>query len=220
MTHAWPFGAMRPVGYSVIMADPPWLYRLFSDNGMAKSPQAQYACMPTDEICALPVNQLAAKDAWLWLWGTFPMIADALRVMGAWGFRYCTGGPWVKRGDTGKLSMGPGYVLRGNAEMILLGKVGNPPTFSRSIRNVLEAPQAPRGRHSEKPDEAYERAEILFGPATRADLFSRRTRPGWDAWGLEAGALDDPATVVAKRPPPPRLIAPHPGQGSLFGFDA
>ncbi len=87
-------------------------------------------------------------------------------------------------------------MLRGNAEVFLLGRVGNPPTCSCSIRNVIEGPLR---RHSEKPEEAYQVAETLFGPARRADLFSRKTRPGWEAWGDEAGVFDDPAYRRAAR---------------------
>ena len=209
----WPFDPLPMFGFDVIVADPPWLFELRSEKGEEKSPQARYACMPTREICAMPVGQLARGDCWLWLWATFPMLADGLRVLEAWGFRYVTGGAWVKRGLSGKLAFGPGYVFRGNAEAVLIGRVGNPPICSRSIRNVIEAP---RGRHSEKPDAAYEAAEMLFGPARRADLFSRRARPGWEAWGHEAGMLDDPETLVARRALVARTSADV-GQTSLFG---
>ncbi len=218
MADAWPFEPLNPFTFDVIMADPAWRFELRSEAGEAKSAQAQYACMATDAICALPVNQLARGDCWLWLWATFPMLADGLRVLDAWGFRYVTGGTWIKRGATGKLAFGPGYVFRGNAEVVLIGRVGNPPICSRSVRNVIEAP---RGRHSEKPDAAYDAAEKLFGPGRRADLFSRRTRPGWEAWGHEAGTLDDPEAVVTKREPAPRLIqAGDARQASLFGVAA
>jgi N6-adenosine-specific RNA methylase IME4 len=191
---SWPFGDLPLFGFDVIMADPPWLFELRSDSGDAKSAQAQYDCMPTAEICALPVGHLAAGDSWLWLWGTFPMLPDALRVMSAWGFRYVAGGPWIKRGTSGKLAMGPGYILRGNAEIFLLGKNGSPKTYAKDVRNVIEAP---RRQHSRKPEEGYAVAEKLFGPARRLDLFTRKTRPGWTAWGREAQKFnEEPASHV------------------------
>jgi N6-adenosine-specific RNA methylase IME4 len=183
---SWPFGDLPLFGFDVIMADPPWLFELRSDSGDAKSAQAQYDCMPTAEICALPVGHLAAGDSWLWLWGTFPMLPDALRVMSAWGFRYVAGGPWIKRGTSGKLAMGPGYIL--------LGKNGSPKTYAKDVRNVIEAP---RRQHSRKPEEGYAVAEKLFGPARRLDLFTRKTRPGWTAWGREAQKFnEEPASHV------------------------
>ena len=206
---AWPFDPLQLFSFDVIMADPPWLFELRSEAGEAKSPQAQYDCMPTEAIAALPVNLLAKRDCWLWLWGTFAMkVGTAEAVMAAWGFRYVTGGVWIKRGRSGKLAMGTGYVLRGNAEPFLIGCVGEPTVRSRSIRNVIEAPG---GRHSEKPVKGYETAEQLFGPAFRLDLFSRRTRAGWTAWGNQTGLLDDPAHRATRRelaPKPPRPVDP------------
>jgi N6-adenosine-specific RNA methylase IME4 len=45
--------------------------------------------------------------------------------------------------------------------------------------------------HSEKPEEAYQAAEKLMPNAKRLDLFSRKTREGWTAFGDEAGTFDD-----------------------------
>lgn len=183
----WPFDPLRPLSYDVIMADPPWAFEVRSDRGIAKAPQAQYDCMSLAEISALPVAHLARGDAWLWLWATFPMMPHAIQAMQAWGFAYVTSGVWTKRRENGPLAFGTGYVLRSCAEPFLLGKFGNPPIRSRSVRNVIEAP---RREHSRKPDEAYAAAEQLFGPAFRADLFSRENRPGWDSWGHETGKFD------------------------------
>lgn len=184
---SWPFGDLPMFAFDVIMADPPWSFENWSEGGNAKNAKAQYRCLPTEEIMAMPVGHLAAGDCWLWLWATYPMLRDAMRVMDAWGFRYVTGGPWVKRGRSGKLAMGTGYVLRSCSEIFLLGANGSPKTFNRSTRNVIEAP---RRQHSRKPDEAYEKAERLFGPARRVDLFSRQTRPGWVSWGDDASKFD------------------------------
>ncbi|WP_245572754.1 MT-A70 family methyltransferase [Lichenihabitans psoromatis] len=215
------FDPLPILSYDVIMADPPWLFELHSDNGADKAPQGQYDCMPTAEICALPVSYLARGDCYLWLWATFPMIEAGLTVLKAWGFTYVTGGAWVKRGTTGKLAFGPGFVLRGNAEPFLIGRVGRPKTVSRSILNVIEAP---RRRHSEKPELAYATAEQLFGPGRRADLFSRKTRPGWDAWGREAGKFDEAQPANCKREkqarPPKPLRFEHPDQTSILEVTA
>ena len=108
----WPFDPLPPLSFDVVFADPPWQFELRSEKGEGKAPQAHYDCMSLDEICALPVGHLARGDAWLWLWATYPMLREAFTVLDAWGFTYVTGGPWVKRGQSGKLAFGPGYVLR------------------------------------------------------------------------------------------------------------
>ena len=46
--------------------------------------------MSIDELCALPVGELAAKDSLLFLWTTFPQLPEALRLIKAWGFSYKT----------------------------------------------------------------------------------------------------------------------------------
>lgn len=186
----WPFGAMDPLSYDVIMADPPWSFENWSAAGEKKNAKSQYLCMPTASLCELQVGRLARGDSWLWLWATYPMLPDALAVMKAWGFRYVTGGPWVKMGLSGKLAIGTGYVLRSASEIFLLGKIGEPRTLNRSTRNVL---MAPRREHSRKPDEAYAVCEALFPAVKRADLFSRQNRAGWDSWGNEVGKFGDAA---------------------------
>ncbi|WP_230531128.1 MT-A70 family methyltransferase [Microvirga roseola] len=184
----WPFDPLRPLSYELIVADPPWRFALRSEKGQAKSADTHYGTMQLDAIKALPVGQLARGNCLLWLWATHPMIGEALDVMRAWGFRFVSSGVWVKTTKTGKLSFGTGYVLRSASEPFLIGSFGEPRT-SRRVRTVL---MAERREHSRKPDEAYVAAEALAIDAVRrADLFSRQTRPGWDAWGNEATKFDE-----------------------------
>lgn len=191
----WPFGTLPPFGFDMLMVDPPWSFALRSDKGEAKSAQAQYACMSLDAIKALPVAQLARGDAFLWLWATNPMLPQALDVMAAWGFTFTTSGTWVKTTSGGKIAFGTGYVLRCASEPFLIGKFGHP-RAGRSVRSVIFGPVR---EHSRKPDEAYDAAEALMPAALRrADLFSRESRPGWTAWGNEAGHFDAPALMAAE----------------------
>ena len=44
--------------------------------------------MGINELCALPVADLAAPDSALFLWATFPQLPEALRLIQAWGFTY------------------------------------------------------------------------------------------------------------------------------------
>lgn len=191
----WPFGTLPLFGFDMLMVDPPWSFALRSDKGEAKSAQAQYACMTLDEIKALPVAQLARGDAFLWLWATNPMLPQALDVMAAWGFTFTTSGTWVKTTTGGKIAFGTGYVLRCASEPFLIGKFGHPRS-GRSVRSVIFGQVR---EHSRKPDEAYDAAEALMPSALRrADLFSRESRPGWTAWGNEAGHFDAPVLMAAE----------------------
>ena len=107
------FVGLRPYGgFDLIMADNPWRFDLYSAAGEAKAPQAHYDCMSLDDLAALPVEAVAAKDCLLWLWALNPMLPQALRIMDAWGFEFKTAGTWVKRTKHGKDCFGTGYVLR------------------------------------------------------------------------------------------------------------
>ncbi len=76
--------------YSVILADPPWAFRAWSNKGMGRSAEQHYPTMGVENIKALPVADLAAEDCVLFLWATFPMLKEALEVAEAWGFTYKT----------------------------------------------------------------------------------------------------------------------------------
>lgn len=181
------FGRERPPeGYSLIMADPAWHFKTRSKKGDAKSPQAKYRTMTLEEIKAMPVADLAAKDCHLWLWCANPNIPEALEVMAAWGFTYSTGGHWAKITKNGKLAFGTGYVFRGAGEPYLIGKRGNPKN-TRSTRSVIFGQVR---EHSRKPDEVYAEAERWMPNATRMDLFSRQRREGWHCWGDQADLFE------------------------------
>lgn len=189
---AWPFGALRPRAYGLIMADPPWRFELYSDKGEAKSPQAHYGTMSLAEIAALPVADLAAEDCLLWLWATAPLLPRQIEIAEAWGFTYKTSGVWVKRTVHDKLAFGTGYTFRNAHEPIVIATRGNPDT-SRSVRSVIEAGtliEARMREHSRKPDAAFEAAARLVPGVARAELFSRQRRSGWDTWGNQVDRFE------------------------------
>ena len=84
--------------YSVIYADPPWSYTQGGHGAATK----HYQTMTAAAIKELPVAQLAAKDAVLFMWATFPNPPQALETIEAWGFKYKTlGFNWVKKSRGG-----------------------------------------------------------------------------------------------------------------------
>ena len=167
--------------YTVLYADPPWRYRN-KPNG--RSPESHYPTMKTEDICALPVQQLAAEDCALFLWVTMPMIFEAQKVLAAWGFRYKTVAfVWVKQNRKGRgIFWGMGYWTRANAELCLLATKGHPQRRAKNIHQVIISPVE---EHSKKPEEARRRIEALLGEVPRLELFARRPSPGWDVWGNE-----------------------------------
>ncbi len=184
----WPFDPLPPLGFDYLMADPPWRFEAWSEEGKNhKAPEAHYGTMSLADIKALPVADLGRGDALLWLWGTHPMIDQQIDVCRAWGFKFVTTGVWVKTTVNGKLAFGTGYRLRCASEPFIIGTLGRPDT----VRNIRTAFMAPIREHSRKPDEAYEIAERMMpGALRRADIFSRQTRPNWTAWGHESTKFD------------------------------
>jgi N6-adenosine-specific RNA methylase IME4 len=180
-----------PLRYSVIYADPPWLYAKWSGEPHVlaqmrarSSRPVPYPCMKTPEICALPVGSICADDCVLFLWAISPLLPDAFKVITAWGFTYRTiAFTWVKQNPSGVgFAFGLGYWTRANPELCLLATRGKPKRVSKSVPNLLISP---RREHSRKPDEARERIVELCGDLPRAELFARQTVPGWSAWGNE-----------------------------------
>lgn len=197
-------------GYDLAMVDPPWPTQMRSEKGEAKSSASHYGSMSIEEIKALPVGQLLKRDAFVFLWATWPLLlwggepkrhfadADASysppgACLKAWGLRYVSGGPWLKRTKNGKVAFGTGYRFRSATEPFLLG-VNGAPKNSRSERNFIEGLAR---EHSRKPEEAYAFCERFVPGGTFCEIFSRTSRPGWDTWGLEAGKFDPVVTLQA-----------------------
>ena len=170
--------------YKVILADPPWAFRAWSNKGMGRSAEQHYPTMGLEDIKALPVADLAAEDCVLFLWATFPMLKDAFAVIDTWGFTYKTVAfTWVKENRKSPgLFWGLGYWTRANAEVCLLATRGSPKRQSAAVHQVILSPVE---RHSKKPDEVQERIVTLMGDVSRVELFARQETPGWDVWGNE-----------------------------------
>lgn len=169
--------------YNIIYADPPWQY---NDKGCNGNAEKHYSTMKLADICELPVKDLAAEDCVLFLWATYPMLENALKVIKSWGFRYRTlGFQWVKTNrSSGGYFFGTGRWTRGNTEACLLAIKGKPHKFKQDngISQIIEAPV---GRHSSKPLVVRDKITDLLGELPRIELFAREQADGWDCWGDE-----------------------------------
>ena len=171
--------------YSIIYADPPWQYQRNKVQGAAEN---HYPTMGIDELCALPVADLAAPDSALFLWATFPQLPEALRLIEAWGFRYkSVAFVWLKKNKKAdSWFYGLGFWTRGNAEICLLATKGHP---KRKAANIHQFIISPIEAHSKKPDEAREKIVALMGDLPRVELFARQSPPGWEVWGNEVKSM-------------------------------
>ena len=183
-----------PTKYRTIVADPPWRYE--NDRGTqtratrgrkGTTASGHYAVMDNAEIAALPLAELADDECALYFWVTNPRIfghvnrrrdpISPIDMVEGWGFRYITLLTWVKTGAPGM-----GFNFRGHTEHAIYavkGKLSIPPAKRES--NVVVAPR--RG-HSQKPEAFYDLVERV-SPGPYLELFARRNRLGWSAWGSE-----------------------------------
>jgi N6-adenosine-specific RNA methylase IME4 len=136
--------------------------------------------MPLAELCTFTLPPIA-NDAILFLWRVGSMQTEALAVARAWGFAPPTSEiVWCKP------QMGMGRTVRNCHEIALICKRGKPKRLDAGVRSHFTAP---RGRHSEKPDEFFRIVERLYaGP--RLELFARRQRDGWTCLGDEIDGRD------------------------------
>lgn len=105
--------------YSTIVADPPWHYdeRVIEygrDRGAISAPMP-YSTMTDDEIARLPVIDLAAPSAHLYLWTTNQHLWVARDVALGWGFDPVQVLVWAKT----PAGLGPGGVFANTTEFII-----------------------------------------------------------------------------------------------------
>ena len=172
--------------YDIIYADPPWSYQ---DKGCNGACAKHYHTMGVDEICALPIANLSAKNCILFMWATYPQMQEALRVIAAWGFKYKTiAFQWVKLNRSVKLNnftiatvqdilhkacfFGLGRWTRGNTECCLLATKGKPHRENNAVSQLIFAPLT---KHSSKPPEARDRIKTLMGGYTSNRALCKRT---------------------------------------------
>lgn len=175
----------HPKPFKTILADPPWQ---FANRTGKMAPEHRrlhrYPTMTLSEICTLPIKEVTAEKAHLYLWVPNALIAEGLQVMKAWGFTYKTNIVWFKiRKDGGPDGRGVGFYFRNVTELLLFGTKGHFRTLAPGRREVNLVATRKR-EHSRKPDEIYDLIErCSIGPYL--ELFARHQREDWLQWGNE-----------------------------------
>lgn len=169
------------VRYPVIYADPPWRYENPPIGASSRSIENHYPTMTLEEICALPVGELATEDAMLYMWATAPKLPECLDVVKAWGFEYRTHMVWDK------VHIGMGYHARSQHELLLICKRGTipPPEAGKQPASIY---REERREHSAKPTFFYEMIEGAYPQLPKIELFCRSPRDGWAVWGNQSEA--------------------------------
>lgn len=157
----------------------------YGEKWARRNGRSPYTVMTTDDICKMPIAEIADKNSICLMWATYPKLEDGLQVLKAWGFEFKTVAfTWVKLNPSGVgWHFGLGYHTRQNPEIVLLGTRGK--SISRADNTIANLIVWPRGRHSAKPPIVRDKIERLYGDVSRIELFSRDIVPGWDRWGNE-----------------------------------
>lgn len=109
--------------------------------------------MGIDELCALPVADLAAPDSTLFLWATFPQLPEALRLIQEWGFTYkSVAFVWLKKNKKAdSWFYGLGFWTRGNAEICLLATKGHPKRQAANVHQFIISPIEAHSKSRTRP---------------------------------------------------------------------
>jgi N6-adenosine-specific RNA methylase IME4 len=157
--------------FGTIYADPPWRY---NNQGTRAATDNHYdGDMSIDDICAMPIRELAADKCHLHLWTTNAFLFECSRIFDAWGFEFKSTFVWVKP------SFGIGNYWRNSHEIMLLAIKGGQTALSRSEKSWTECK---RGGHSAKPEIVRHSIERL-SPGPFLELFGRSPRTGWTVFG-------------------------------------
>jgi N6-adenosine-specific RNA methylase IME4 len=176
--------------FGTILADPPWR---FSNRTGKMAPEhkrlSRYATMELEEIMRLPVAQIAAPKAHLYLWVPNALIREGLDVMKEWGFTYKSNLVWYKtRKDGGPDGRGVGFYFRNVTELVLFGTKGSMRTLAPGRRQVNIISSRKR-EHSRKPEQLYPVVERC-SPGPFLEMFARHAREDWTSWGNETLSVD------------------------------
>jgi N6-adenosine-specific RNA methylase IME4 len=199
--------------FATILADPPWQF-MNRTGKMAPEHRRlhRYKTMKLAEICALPVQQVAAEQSHLYLWVPNALLAEGLEVMKAWGFTYKTNIVWYKvRKDGGPDGRGVGFYFRNVTELLLFGIRGKLRTLApgrREVNIVITHKQ----EHSRKPHQMYDVIERC-SPGPFLELFARHPRRAWTQWGDEVPTNGD----LRKLRTLPFVVPPISEQGEWLG---
>jgi len=180
--------------YSIIYADPPWDYggKMQYDKSSIKtenigfkkdifisSASFKYPTLTINELKNLDIKSISEDNCLLFMWTTGPQLSISIELGMFWGFEYRTiAFIWDK------MIHNPGRYTLSQTELCLVFKRGKIPT-PRGARNIKQLVTAPRGNHSEKPEQIIDGITKMFPEQKKIELFARKNYLGWDNWGLE-----------------------------------
>ena len=173
--------------FKTVLADPPWRFQNRTGKVAPEHKRLnRYGTMNLEEIMALPVSEVVADSAHLYLWVPNALLPEGMKVMEAWGFSYKSNIVWHKiRKDGGPDGRGVGFYFRNVTELILFGVRGKNARTLQAGRTQVNFLATQKREHSRKPDEQYPLIEAC-SPGPFLEMFARGPRKGWTVWGNQS----------------------------------
>jgi len=178
------------LSYEVIYIDPPWKYNKRKKGtvfGAGVTDRYTGGCMTYDELVAFKpvIDGFAAVKCMMYMWATGAKFDEAMDLMRAWLFDYCTiAFVWEKLSKKGKPTTKPGNYTSQECEYVLLGAKERIKPAVKLVRQVIREPVR---EHSRKPDEARRRIERMYPTQKKIEIFATEHAAGWDSYGYEVG---------------------------------
>lgn len=179
--------------FRTILADPPWQFQNKTGKVAPEHRRLnRYGTMTLSEIMALPVGEISAETAHLYMWVPNALLPEGIETLRAWGFNYKSNIIWHKiRKDGGSDGRGVGFYFRNVTEIILFGVRGKNARTLEAGRTQVNYLATRKREHSRKPDEQYAIIESC-SPGPYLELFARGAREGWATWGNQADESYEP----------------------------
>ena len=175
-----PHDLLRAVGsrkFGTVLADPPWQFQNRTGKVAPEHRRlSRYPTMSFESIGSLPVADIVADCAHLYLWIPNALLPYGLDTMKRWGFTYKTNLIWYKvRKDGGPDRRGVGFYFRNVTEVILFGIRGRDCRTLAPGRSQENMIISQKREHSKKPDEQFDLIESC-SPGPFIELFARGAR--------------------------------------------
>jgi N6-adenosine-specific RNA methylase IME4 len=141
---------MTDEGFACVACDAGIHFNTWSAKGQGRAPSRHYRDHSPKTLMALPLSEVLARDAWMFLWWPEPHLPDMTEVMGALGFEYSGRAfTWIKLlsslarnsrlVSTDEIElvvpMGCGKTTRKNSESCWLGRRGKPKILRHDVRD-------------------------------------------------------------------------------------
>lgn len=179
--------------YQIILADPPWDSEYVKGGlkvGTVKGGEIlPYSTMTNKQIAELPIKNIVADDALLFMWVIDSRIPIVSQLMMSWGFKYNSlAFVWNKiskyKDGVVRTTLTP-YTRR-SCEYCFLGVKGRTRALVVDHYVLQYLPWASQSKkHSVKPHETRDRIVRLCGDIPRIELFACEKYEGWDSIGYD-----------------------------------